>query len=173
MEIILFFGMGVISIIVILKVVSTAVSLIFGAPSVDSSTRLIKKALKLAKLKKGEKIYDIGSSNGQVLKIASRDFSTKAIGLEIAPFPYLISRINCLGQKNIIIKFKNMFKEDLNDADVIYCYLLPGLMQKLSQKFDRELKPGVRVVSNGFLLPDKKPLKMIQVGRNKLYLYIH
>lgn len=157
--------------IVVLKALSSLFSIIIGAPSVDSSGDSIRQALKLANLKKGEKLYDLGSSNGQVLKIASRDFDAMVTGLEIAPFPYLVSKINCLGQKNIIIKFKNMYKEDLSDADVIYCYLLPGLMKKLSQKFKLELKSGTRVVANSFMLPDRKPIKIIKVKKCHVFLY--
>lgn len=154
-----------------LKAVSSLISLIFGAPSVDSSKKARISGLKLANLKQDEIFYDLGSSHGQVLKIASRDFGAHATGFEIAPFPFLVSKIYCSGDKNIKIKFENFLKADLTNANVIYCYLWPSTMEKLALKFSRELKPDTRVVSLGFAIPNKKPTKTIAVGNNKLRLY--
>ena len=54
-----------------------------------------------------------------------------------------------------IIKWKNLFKEDLSRADVVYFFGLPkSIKNKLKKKLERELKPGARVVSYAFTIPD-------------------
>ena len=51
----------------------------------------------------------------------------------------------------------------MGDADRIFLYLLPSVMEKLEKKFDAELKPGTRVVSNSFRFPSRKPIEEIPI----------
>lgn len=47
----------------------------------------------------------------------------------------------------------DIFAQDLSKADVVTCYLLPNINEKLAEKLSRELRPGTRVVSNTFIFP--------------------
>lgn len=59
-------------------------------------------------------------------------------------------------------------------ADCVICYLFPGAMTKLLDKFSRELPPGAKVISVCFALPGKEPLRTITCRdalRTKVYVY--
>lgn len=53
-------------------------------------------------------------------------------------------------------------KADLRQADVIFCYLFPHIMAQLEPKFKTELKPGAKVISYAFQLPNIRPAKVVK-----------
>lgn len=54
------------------------------------------------------------------------------------------------GPRNLKIKSRNFFKDNLSKASLVVCYLYPGAMAKLSTKLMLELKPSAEVVSYTF-----------------------
>ena len=130
-----------------------------------ANKEIIREALKLAKLKKGETFYDLGCGRGDVL-IEAAKIGVKAIGYEISPFYYLYAKTRVailkltplkrssgkggLIHTRIIIRYSDINNTDLPKADIVYCYLLPELLDKLNQKFLKELKKGSRLISVGF-----------------------
>jgi len=67
-----------------------------------------------------------------------------------------------------------LFNISLKTAEGVVCYLYPGAMQRLKEKFERELQPGAFVITNSFAIPDWVPEKVIEVGdlwRSKIFLY--
>lgn len=138
-----------IAIIIFLWQVSNMVSVFFGSPYVTVRKKVIIKALKAANLQKGDIFYDLGSGKGDVLIIAEK-FGAKVFGYEISPFYYLWAKARVLNRPNIQIKYQNINNVSLKRADVVYCYLLPKFLEKLSLKFQKELKSGARLISVGF-----------------------
>ncbi len=55
-------------------------------------------------------------------------------------------------------------KADLRNADVIFLYLSPRWMDHLAPKFDRELRPGTRVLSHAFPFRDRDADETIRVA---------
>ena len=115
-----------------------------------TSDEAIRKALKLAKLSSKDTIYDLGSGDGRSLVIATKEFSAKAIGIEIDPLRFYISKLlakfSGLSGK-ITIRRENFLKSDFSDATVIFVYLVPNALKRLKPKFLNELKKGTRIVS--------------------------
>lgn len=132
---------------------------LFGAPYVPTNHKTVKKMIELAKLKKSDVIYDLGSGDGRLVFKASNRVKA-ATGYEIS-FPiYLWSKIKQrLWYKKANIYNKSFFKADLQDASVIFCYLLTKTMEKLKKKFETELKKGTRIVCHGFEIPGWEPIK--------------
>ncbi|MBU1089678.1 50S ribosomal protein L11 methyltransferase [Patescibacteria group bacterium] len=129
----------------------------FRSPFIPSNRKTIEKMLRVAKIKKGERVIDLGCGDGRIVFLAEKKFHAKAEGYEISIFVWLLAQINrffkCAKSK---IYRRNFFEADLRRADVVFCYLLPEVMKKLSPKFKRELKHGARVVSASFSLPNFK-----------------
>ncbi|MCK6076054.1 class I SAM-dependent methyltransferase [Paenibacillus silvae] len=68
----------------------------------------------------------------------------------------------------------NIYTCSYAHADGVICYLFPGAMTRLTDKFKRELPPGARVISVCFALPGKEPLRTITCRdalRTKVYVY--
>lgn len=142
------------------------------APWWRTSKKTARAMCKLAKVKKGDLIYDLGSGDGTALMIASKEFGANGVGVEIDPVRNLAS-ILLLKLNGVLDKVKvirgNFFEQNLQKADVVFVYLVPKTLDKLLPKFRKELKKGTRIVSYKYEI--NMPLK----GFNKeseIRLYI-
>jgi len=146
-------------------------------PYVPTPEKIIHQMLDFADLRGNENLYDLGAGDGRLLVLAKRKFpKTSVTGFEISPMIYLLGRI-VLWRAGTDAKFRcaNFFNQDLSDADCIYLYLMPEAMRLLAPKFDKELKPGTKVISYAFTFKDRKPTETKEVdwlsGKRKLWLY--
>ncbi len=142
------------------------------APWWRTSGKTARAICRLAKIKKGDLIYDLGSGDGTALMIAAKEFGAKGVGIEIDPLRYWISKIvlkkNSVADRVTILR-KNFFSQSLKEADVIFVYLIPKTLERLLPKFKKELKKGTRIVS--FVYEINLPLKAYD-KKNRLRLYV-
>lgn len=143
----------------------TLAALIHGAPFVPTPMNAVKKTLKAANIKPGEKVYDLGCGDGRVVYLANKIYGAEGVGFELSPLVYALAKIRqFFWRSKAKIHFGNFKKYDLSDADVVFCYLLPDTMVRLAPKFAKELKPGARLVSYAFNIEGWKPTR--QVDKN-------
>ena len=142
------------------------------APWWRTSKKTARAMCKLAKVKKGDVIYDLGSGDGTALMIASKEFGAKGVGVEIDPVRYFTS-ILLLKFYGVLDRIKlirgNFFEQNLQNANVVFVYLVPKTLDKLLPKFRKELKKGTRIVS--FKYEINMPLKGFNKKR-EIRLYI-
>lgn len=146
----------------------------FRSPFVPSNKRTIKKMLAVAQLKKGEQVFDLGCGDGRILVRAEKHYGAQATGYEISIFVWCLAQINRLiWNSQAKIYRRNFWQADLRKADVVFCYLLPEVMQKLSPKFKKELKPGSRIISAAFHLPGFQLAKKYpkEKGLSTIFVY--
>jgi SAM-dependent methyltransferase len=132
-------------------------SAIKGAPFATTSKTKVHKMLTMANIKPNDLVYDLGCGDGRVLIIAAKHYNARAIGIEIDPFRYLWCkfRIRVLGLREKVKVIRgDFFKNSLNDADIIICYLMQSTNNKLQKKLQDELKAHAIVVSHKFKFPD-------------------
>ncbi len=133
----------------------------------------IRKMLKLARTKKNETFYDLGSGDGRTLVLASKEFGTKSFGIEknrlLVWWTRLRIRRNKL-QNKIKVVHGDIFKESYDNADVILIYLSHKLTQKLKPVFEK-LKKGTRIVSASHTIDGWKEVEKIRTGHFYSYLY--
>jgi 16S rRNA A1518/A1519 N6-dimethyltransferase RsmA/KsgA/DIM1 with predicted DNA glycosylase/AP lyase activity len=143
------------------------------APFISSTRGLTKKILDSVEVKPGSKIFELGSGKASFLREAEKKFTdSQFIGIEYSFLPYIMSRIQlCLMKSKIKIKKENIFKTDLHDADIIYCYLNIKTMAELEKKFITECKQGTQIISNVFQMPNKTADKVLEDNGNKVYFY--
>jgi tRNA G37 N-methylase Trm5 len=122
---------------------------------------VVEKMLDLAKVKKGDVVYDLGCGDGRIV-VAAAKRGAKATGFDIDPERITEARENVKKnkvEKLATIKQEDIFTLDLSKANVITLYLLPRLNVKLIPQLEK-LKPGSRIVSHDFnmegVTPDKK-----------------
>lgn len=142
------------------------------APWWRTKKNVARFAFKMANLKKGDVVYELGSGEATVLMVAVSEFGAKGVGIEIDPIRFYLSKFAIWRKglnKEIILKRADIFKEDLSEADVIYVYLVPKTLNRLIPKFKKELKKGTPIISYKYEvnLPLKKEDK-----ENELRLYI-
>lgn len=67
----------------------------------------------------------------------------------------------------------DVFNHDLSSYDVIYMFLMPETYKKLRDKLSSELKPGARIISYVWPIPDWTPSFVDRTeGTPDIYLYI-
>jgi predicted RNA methylase len=136
-----------------------------------TSPKIARIQCKLAKVKKGDVVYDLGSGEGTALIIAAKEFGATGVGLEIDPFRVLTSKLSIrftnLAEK-IKIYRKNFFEVDVSDATVVIMYLIPKTLARLRPKLLEELKPGTRIVT--FVYRIDLPL-IAKDEKNEVYVY--
>jgi precorrin-6B methylase 2 len=142
---------------------------------VPTPHEVVAAMLKVAKVGKNDIVYDLGSGDGRIPIAAVKDFGAiRATGIDIDPQRIKEANANLAasGITGNRVRFLNqdLFTTDISDATVVTLYLLPSLNLKLLPKFEKELKPGVRIVSHSFDMGDWKPEQTVTVdGRNVYY----
>ena len=143
-------------------------------PYVPTPQHVVNEMLKLADIKKGDILFDLGSGDGRIVITAAQNFGVKGTGIDIDPERIREAEDNAK-KANVtsLVSFKqaNLFDTDLRGANVVTLYLLPSINMKLRPKLWKELKPGTRVVSHSFDMGDWKPDKVVEVEHRKLYLW--
>lgn len=150
----------------------TILPLLFGASYEKTNDEVAKKMIQFSKIKKGEKMADLGSGDG-ALVIAFAKKGAEAHGYEINPFLVLYSkrRIKQLHlEKKGFIHWKNFWKVNLAQFDIITIFQISYLMPLLEKKLRKEKKPKRRVLTNHWKINNQTPLKESKVGTG-IYLY--
>jgi hypothetical protein len=132
-----------------------------GALYVSTTRTRIAAFIDAVPMKKGQIMVDLGCGDGRVLRQAWKHYKVRAIGFEINLMAYIKARILSMGLKQVEIRRQNFWSQNLAGADVVFCYLYPDVMQKLSDKLKAELRPGTWVVSCNFALPGFKPRRVV------------
>ncbi|MEJ5963301.1 SAM-dependent methyltransferase [Pedobacter immunditicola] len=132
---------------------------VLDVPYVPTRQTVVNSMLKIANVKKGDVLYDLGCGDGRIVVTAARDFGATGKGFDIDP--QRIEEANANAKKAGVsdkVKFvnANLFETDLSKATVITMYLLPDVNMKLRPKI-LALKPGTRIVSHAFDMGDWKP----------------
>ncbi|MEK7544363.1 MAG: hypothetical protein AAB557_05820 [Patescibacteria group bacterium] len=150
---------------------------ITGAPFVRSNKKAVDAMIRLGRIKRGTKVYDLGSGDGTLLFRAAALGAT-AVGLEINPFLVLWTWIKKMLSKRpktgldsadrITVHWKNFWNADLHDADVVFVYLLPWRMEKLESMLKTQCKPGTRIISNSFIFPKLRKI----AADKKAHIYV-
>lgn len=146
-----------------------------GAPFVPTKYRVIDEILKLAKLKKGQVFYELGSGDGRVSRFASKKYQVKATGFELNLLLVIYSTILARLQhiKKVCFIKKNVYKVSLKDVDVLFLFLLPGMVRKLETKILDECKNGTLIIAHGFKIPYLEKNLVTTIPRNIFPTYYY
>jgi hypothetical protein len=149
------------------------------APRWRTRRGVARKALKLAALTPKDKLYELGCGDGEVIVSAAQDFGAHAVGIEIDPTRFWVSKFrvwkNELSKKVSVVR-KDFKKVNLSSATVVYMYLVPAAMKRNLPKLKKELRPGTKILSYRYKIPlDKNERNIVfedQDKRAKVYLYL-
>ena len=165
-----------------------AIDLFLDLPYVATKKEKIGTIIRLANIKKGETVVDLGSGDGRLLFAAAKS-GVHAVGYEINPFLIVFTKVKAYflfpschcGERSdsridsgqarmtgsVIVKRQNLWKANLKIADVIFVYGRKKTMQKFEDFVFQNAKRGARIVVNTNAFPKKKPLK----SENEIFLY--
>lgn len=135
----------------------------FIAPFVPSPSVVVEYMLKLADLKAGEVLFDMGAGDGRTVIMAAKTFGARGVGVELREdlAKRAMGIINESGLDNrVTILNDDMFKVNLTSADVVYLYLTTSANDKIRPKLESDLKKGARVVSHDYEIIGWRPEKI-------------
>jgi len=152
------------------------------APFVPSPPYVVEKMLRLAHLKPGEILFDLGCGDGRIIIAAAQKYGVRAVGVEMSErlVEEVSQKIHELGLEKLVKVIQgDAMGIDLRDADVVTLYLTSSGNEKLKPKLESELKPGARIVSHDFEVYGWKPLRIEHIADethpwptgHKIYIY--
>ena len=113
---------------------------------------VVDRMLELARVRRGETLYDLGCGDGRIVVTASKRYGARGVGIDLDPQRIREARANAKQAKvkNVEFRVGDLFQADLSGANVVTLYLLASLNQRLRPQLWRQLKVGSRVVSHAF-----------------------
>nr|WP_212760837.1 class I SAM-dependent methyltransferase [Telluria aromaticivorans] len=109
------------------------------------------------------RVIDIGSGlGGFVLNVQERRPGIEALGIELAPLPWFISRMRAwLAGSGAHFMRGDYGDLDFARFDIVFAYLSPAAMPALWRKAAREMQPGSILVSYEFGIDDRLPNRTV------------
>jgi hypothetical protein len=121
------------------------------SPFVPTEESDVTRMLKLADLRDGDVVFDLGSGDGRiVLEAARMKAGVRGRGIEMDEKLVNESRATAQASRlgdRVHFVHQNAFDADLKDATVITMWLWPEVMHMLRPKILAEAKPGTRVIT--------------------------
>jgi predicted O-methyltransferase YrrM len=136
----------------------------------------VAEMLRMAQIKKGDVLYDLGSGDGRIPIAAASQYGIRAVGIEIDPKLVAEAEENAV-KANVsqLVRFRNedMFRVNYSEATVVTLYLSEKLNVLLRPKLLSELRPGSHILSHNFRMGDWKPEQTVRVPWGKLYRTVY
>jgi precorrin-6B methylase 2 len=148
-----------------------------GVPPMPTSAAVRSCMFDLVRGQSPGTVYELGAGwGGLAVALARRFPDARVVALEASPLPWAVCRMRAalFGPKNLDVRFADVLRADLADADLAVCFLCPPAMAKLAPRLETALNPGALVLSNAFALPGWTPLREVRVDdlhRSAVYLY--
>lgn len=145
------------ALVALMLFVSTIVPAPFAAAQerfslfVGSDPKNVERMVRLAGLRDGDVIIDLGSGDGRIVFTALQaNPNVRGIGVDIDA--KLIAQSTATAEKlgladRVQFQHRNAFDTDLAKVDVIFMWFFPELMRLLRNKILDEARPGTRVVA--------------------------
>jgi SAM-dependent methyltransferase len=141
---------------------------------VPTRQTVVDAMLKVANVKAGDVVYDLGCGDGRIV-VSAGLLGARGIGIDIDPKRVAEANENVkkagVGDRVRILN-QDLFTTDLSEATVVTLYLLPNLNRKLRPTLWKTLKPGTRIVSHDFSMGDDwKPEQTLNVDGATIYYW--
>lgn len=144
-------------------------------PYVPTRGNVVEEMLRMADVKPGDVVYDLGCGDGRIVIMAAQRFGARGVGVDIDPKRIEEARANAekagvAGRTEF--RLGDLFDADIREATVVTLYLLPEVNVRLKPKLQRELKPGTRIVSHDFSMGDDwPPERTLRLASDTLYFW--
>ena len=127
------------------------------APFFTTPPEVVARMLALAGTRPEDTVLDLGSGDGRIVIHAAREHGARGLGVDLDPALVARARINAeragvAGRARFEVQ--DALRVDLSAASVVTAYLVPFLMERLEPRLLAGLRPGARVVSHAFALPN-------------------
>lgn len=148
-----------------------------GVPFIPLTKKQLEAIGKHIKLKPSDRIIDLGCGDGRVLRMFEKQGVRDLAGYEMNFWIYLLAKINNkISESKSKIYLRDFKKVNLSKYNIIFCYLSNYYMNSLKGKFDKELKPGTKIISYVFKAKDWHEPKIVYTNKEnkksgKIFVY--
>ncbi len=157
-----------------------------AGPYVPTPWLIVDEMLKLADIRAGDFVVDLGSGDGRLVISAAQRFGARGYGVDIDRTLVTLANENAAKAgvaARVRFEERDLFETPLAEATVLTLYLLPHTVIQLVPRILAEMQPGARVVSHDYPLGPLQPDRHLQfeteekvpisgTTRTVLYLYI-
>lgn len=133
-------------------------------PYVQTPMEIVERMLRMAEVKKGDYVIDLGSGDGRIIIEAAKR-GARGLGVDLDPnlVKYATENARQSGVGDLTrFEVRDIFETDLSGASVVAFYLLPDFNAKLLPKL-LKLKPGTRIVSHDGGIGDWPPDERLEM----------
>jgi SAM-dependent methyltransferase len=133
-------------------------------PYVQTPMEIVERMLRMAEVKQGDHVIDLGSGDGRIVVEAAKR-GARGLGVDLDPNLVKLATENAakagVGDR-ARFEVRDIFETDLSGATVVAFYLLPDFNAKLMPKL-LQLRPGTRIVSHDGGIGDWKPDERLEM----------
>jgi SAM-dependent methyltransferase len=142
-------------------------------PFEPSPHHVVEQMLKLADIRKGDVVYDLGCGDGRIVIAAAR-LGARGVGIDIDPRRIKESQENARTAgvaDRVTFRNEDLFEANISDATVVTLFLWPEVNLKLRARLLSDLKPGTRVVSYYWDMGDWAAEKEVEIDGHSIYVW--
>lgn len=126
------------------------------APYVPTPPEVVARMIELAGIGPQDVVYDLGCGDGRMVIAAAKTRGCRGVGIELDPA--LLEECRASAKREGVghlVRFLQLdaTKAGLTEATVLLLYLLPESLEALAPAFERDLRPGARIVSHDYKIP--------------------
>ena len=139
-------------------------------PYVSTPQDIVDRMLSMAKVGRGDVVYDLGCGDGRIVISAARKYGARGVGIDLDPDRIREAHANARAagvQDRVRFRQADLFRTDFSPASVVMLYLLFEVNLRLMPQLWRQLRVGARVVSHDFHMGAQWPPEQIVRVRDK------
>ncbi len=126
------------------------------APFVPTPPEAVARMLEIGAVGPDDVVYDLGCGDGRMVIAAAKTRGARGVGIELDEA--LLEECRAAADREGVAKLVRFLRMDatkarLTEATVLLLYLLPESLGTLAPVFERDLRPGVRIVSHDYKIP--------------------
>lgn len=158
-------------------------------PFVKCSDKVIEQVLQVLlevhpNMGTGDVVYDLGSGDGSVIVSIAARFRCKCIGVELDAMLCKMAQRKTQEMdvtSCVTIMNQEIEKTNINDASVIFIFLVPSCMECVTGMIKKQCKPGTILIFYNFPPPEWTPVKIVSTENcnvkntsltSNIYVYI-
>jgi len=121
-------------------------------------------------------IVDAGCGDARTLLAFCTAAGARGRGYELNGPVWLagLTRVLFSGKAGRVwVYWKDFFRCELEDVDVVYCHLMPAVMARIGAKCSEEMRAGTRLLSYLWEVPGWTPQKTVKLGPREDPLFVY
>jgi SAM-dependent methyltransferase len=144
-------------------------------PYVSTPHEVVNEMIRLAEVKAGDVVYDLGCGDGRLVIAAVKKAGCRGVGVDIDAELITVSESSARAagvEDRVRFVKQDFFEADIREATVMLIYLFTHVNMRLRPKFLSEMKPGSRLVSHDFDMGDWRPDLSTRVGARQVHFWL-